>query len=260
MDIKENWVLFATKHIKTGEQIFISYNDDPTFNFFHTYGFVDESAGPNPDEEIIFQSCEITNKPEKLQTIEEWYLPRDILCVSREDGATLELQKAAYVAVTTDEEYNSDQTTFFLNGEISKLKGFEQDLIDRVNKKITDMICDRRDALEDKLLLPDYQTNEMTRTLYRIQSEFLLELYKSKTEFWTVRTDIFEDVSDHWDDKDDEELDFMESYGMSSAIQFQTQRIIPAMSMETLYIDEEYVPDEGEDVKIRIVGSWSDNY
>lgn len=180
--------------------------------------------------------------------------------MSREDGATLELQKAAYVAVTTDEEYNSDQTTFFLNGEISKLKGFEQDLIDRVNKKITDMICDRRDALEDKLLLPDYQTNEMTRTLYRIQSEFLLELYKSKTEFWTVRTDIFEDVSDHWDDKDDEELDFMESYGMSSAIQFQTQRIIPAMSMETLYIDEEYVPDEGEDVKIRIVGSWSDNY
>ena len=99
----------------------------------------------------------------------------------------------------------------------------------------------------------DYQTNEMTRTLYRIQSEFLLELYKSKTEFWTVRTDIFEDVSDHWDDKDDEELAFMQHYGMSSAIQFQTQRIIPAMRMETLFIDESYVPDEGEDIKIRIV-------
>ena len=93
----------------------------------------------------------------------------------------------------------------------------------------------------------------MTRTLYRIQSEFLLELYKSKTEFWTVRTDIFEDVSDHWDDKDDEELAFMQHYGMSSAIQFQTQRIIPAMRMETLFIDESYVPDEGEDIKIRIV-------
>ena len=52
---------------------FASYNDDPTFNFFHTYGFVDESAGPNPDEEIIFQSCEVTNNPEKIQIIDERY-------------------------------------------------------------------------------------------------------------------------------------------------------------------------------------------
>ena len=140
-----------------------------------------------------------------------------------------------------------------MNGEISKFKAFEQDLIDRVNKKIMDMICDRRDALQDYLTLPDYQTNEMTKTLYRIQSEFLLELYTSKTEFWTVRTDIFDDVSDHWDDKDEDDFNFMETYGMSSAVQFQTQRIIPAMSMEKLYIDEEYVPDPGEDATIRIV-------
>lgn len=121
-----------------------------------------------------------------------------------------------------------------------------------------DMICDRRDALQDYLTLPDYQTNEMTKTLYRIQSEFLLELYTSKTEFWTVRTDIFDDVSDHWDDKDEDDFNFMETYGMSSAVQFQTQRIIPAMSMEKLYIDEEYVPDPGEDATIRIV-TWSGN-
>lgn len=222
-----------------------SYNYDPTWNFFHTYGFVDDS-NPNKDEEIIFQPAEVTRDPHKVQLLREWYtinqhyLPRDILNINREDGASLELQKAAYIAICTEEEFNSDQTKYFLKGEISKVKPFEADLIQRINQHIINMICNRRDALQDYLSKPNYQTNEMTRALYRMQSEFLLEMYRDNRGgkgYWDVRTDIYDSMSEE-SDWDAEHEYMLSNYGLNPNIQFQTQRIIPTMSMEDLYIDE----------------------
>ena len=202
---------------------------------------------PNPDEEIVFQAVEVTRDPKKLQMIKEHFVPRDILFIKREDDgreavASLELQKAAYIAVCTEEELNSDQTKFFLDGEISKLKHFEPEFINKINSHIWGMICNRRDGLQDYLQKPDYQTNHMTRQLYVMQSEFLLDLYKSKIEFWNFRTDIYDDSSElSYSDADDYQfeatsLDF-KTYGLNPHIQYQQQRIIPAVSMEHLYIE-----------------------
>ena len=118
------------------------------------------------------------------------------LHILRELGATLELQKAAYIACCTDEELESEQTEYFLNGETSKVKSFAPDLIERIEEKIKSMICNRHDAMIDLLSRPDYQTHCMSRALYRIQGEFLQDIIKRKQQMWTVRTDIFDSDSE----------------------------------------------------------------
>ena len=119
---------------------------------------------------------------------------------------------------------------------MSKLKEFDPCLVRRVNEHILTMVCDRMKGLHKHINLPQYQTNYMSRLLYKIQIEWLSEVYTNKVEFWTVRTGILDQVSSDSDWDEDDKM-FELTMGMNPNVCYQTQRIIPTVSMENLYID-----------------------
>ena len=169
--------VYATKTIKAGEQIFLSYDPEETGTIMRNYGFVD-NFNKNPHERIFFDASDFTSDAEKLAIIlDEYQLDDDMikrLHISRDLGITVELQKTALIAVLSENELKHKMHEGYLEGSSEP----PQRRQDKANELIKNVIYKKLKYYQDRLENSDLCS--MLKDLTRVQIEFIQEFLEKR--------------------------------------------------------------------------------
>jgi len=169
--------VYATKNIKPGEQIFLSYDPEETGTIMRNYGFVD-TYNKNPHERIFFNASDFTTDTEKLDIIlEEYQLDSDMikrLHISRDLGITVELQKTALIAVLSDNELKHKIYEDYLDGSSEPPQGRQ----DKANELIKNVIYKKLKYYQDRL--EKSELCSMLKQLARVQVDFIQEFLEKR--------------------------------------------------------------------------------
>lgn len=201
-DVHDNWTLFATKRIKKGEQIFISYMEECSSIIFITYGFVDDSQ-PNPYEKVLFSAGDfrLHDRTDKLndEIVDRIistgvFNPNDLkleaLKVSLEFGCSWGMQKAAVLAVanspadlncSTFEDFIESNYQVALSDEIKNQAN--QILVKVLRSKIRKFNQSIDDLLTNCL---NQEGNENLKKLLRVEISFLEKFLNDNPMMYTL--------------------------------------------------------------------------
>jgi len=189
MDIKENWVLFATKHIKTGEQIFISYDPEPSDHYLLDYGFIDltNKGLINPHEIVCFTVFEFTRPSQtkhrelmKELTIAKQLVDRGSNCYIDEYRCTYYMQLAAIISCLSDKQLSEMPSNFD-----DFVTPFE--LIDAIEKKLQQVVQNRIDRMVKAMSVDKEKHHDLAKTLYRVHYSFLKKFQEEHPVMFTFR-------------------------------------------------------------------------
>jgi len=201
--VNQDWALYATKDIRIGEQIFISYGEDSTSNTFITYGFIDDSA-KNPHEKVFFEPEDFSSYPQVQQRIIDvgLYDPEDpkdnLLSISSEIGCSWGLQRAAILAIIQEpSEAGIDSWDDFFSAPIRVTGQQRKEANELLRKVLRKRVLKFRDLvknLDENVMFQ--KGNDMIKTLYEVQSKFLVEFLEENEKLYVLMGSFDSDSQD----------------------------------------------------------------
>lgn len=196
LDVDDNWIIFSTRFIKKGQQLFLNYDPFSSAETLLCHGFIDTSR-PNPNERISFSIPEIDAnnaihsrlKNTNLDFVTSKDLPsgENPMFINFNSGCSFGLQKAALICSLDNSLELGSKCQSWADVYWGYYSTIPKYIKEKTNEKLKEIILQKKKMLLNKLADIEFEIQQVKDNLCDIQENdgfyWLKILFKTQIKF-----------------------------------------------------------------------------